>query len=242
MPGTEVFVSYASEDREVAEAIAKGLTDLGIPTFFDRFSLEVGESVFESVQRGLASAKFGVIVVSTESLTKDWPREEVRQLRRAQIEDRTRLLPVWHNVTAEEVREHQTGLEDVWAANTQDGLRAVVRALAGRIVGANPAVVPLHQKPVERFLNGDGELTLGVEGPAFTIWEAILDLPVDTFPLYVEGELLDRKTMLLCAGETLVMRPQRAESILTEEQQTEVRRIFEAELGWDPNDMDPGHG
>lgn len=241
MPEAEVFVSYASGDREVAEAIARGLTELGIPTFFDRFSIEVGESVVESVQRGLASAKFGVIVVSPDSLTKNWPRAEVKQLMRAQIEDRTRLLPVWHNVTAAEVREHQPGLEDVWAANTAAGLRAVIRTLAVRIVDANPAVVPLYQRPVERFLNGDGELTLGVEGPTFTIWEALLDLPEATLPMYVEGEVLDRRTLLLRAGETLTMRPQAAESI-GPDRRARVVELFKAELGCDPSDMDPSNG
>lgn len=236
MPGTEVFISYASEDRDIAEPIARELTEMGIPTFFDRFSIAVGDSVLESIQRGLASARFGILIVSPHSLKKDWTREEFGQLTRARIEGRTRLLPVWHNVTAEEVREHQPGLEDIWSVRSDIGLRAMVRELAGQIVDATPAVVPIYQRPVNRFLNGEGELTLGVEGPAFTIWEALLSFEPDQFPLYVEGETIDRATMLGRAVEAMA-RTQSADFIDDQQRET-LSALCRAELGFDPKELE----
>jgi hypothetical protein len=230
----EVFVSYASEDREVAERIARELTEMGIPTFFDRFSLKVGESTVESIQRGLSSAKFGVVILSPHYLEKDWPREELKQLFRGHIENRQVLLPVWHNVTQDLVRERQPGLEDIWATNTDDGLRAVVRALAEQIVGAKTVtVVPLYQRPVERFLNGEGELTLGIEGPAFTMWEALLNFGPDAFPLYVEGETLERDLMLQRAAEILARRPEAA-AIIGDDGREKVAEMCRTEIGLDP--------
>lgn len=236
MVDAEVFISYASEDRPVAEAIARALTELGIPTFFDRFSLNVGDSVLDSVQRGLASARFGVVIVSPDSLDKNWPREELRQLLRRHIEGRTRILPVWHNVTSDQVRTKQPGLNDIWAVDTADGLRAVVRSLAGQIVHATVAVVPTSERPIARFLEGEGELALGVEGPSFTLEEALLDFPADTFPLYVEGEFLDRKTLLIKAAAALARNDRRTS--LATDARARIAEMCRTELGVDAEGLE----
>jgi hypothetical protein len=237
MSDVEVFISYASEDRVVAESIARELTELGVPTFFDRFSMQAGDSILESVQRGLASAKFGVVIVSPDSLEKDWPREELRQLLRGRIEGRTRILPVWHNVAEDQVQTHQPLLSDIWAVSTSEGLRAVVRAIAGQVVSApTVAVVPLYQRPVHRFLNGDGELTLGVEGPAFTLFEALVHFSPEGFPLYVEGEVLDREDLLLRAAQALAGG---AHSVrVGDETRERIAEMCRSEIGLDPRELE----
>jgi hypothetical protein len=201
---SRAFVSYAGEDREVAEAIAHDLTQLGIATFYDRDSLKPGDSIVERIHEALAVADFGVLIVSPDFLDKDWPRQETRQLVRDYIEGRTRLLPVWHNVAYEQVREKQPALADIWATNTESGLRAVVRELAGQMVEATTiAVVPVYQRPVERFRAGDGELTEGIEGPAFNAWEALIHFAPEQFPFFVEGEIIERAELLSRAGEII---------------------------------------
>jgi hypothetical protein len=201
----QAFVSYAGEDREVAEAIARDLTNLGVPTFYDRDSLEPGDSIVDRIHDALARADFGVLVVSPDFLQKDWPQQETRQLVRDYIEGRTRLLPVWHNVTPDQVREHQPALADIWAVNTENGLRAVVRELAGQMIEAPTiAAVPVYQQPVERFRMGNGELTLGVEGPAFNLWEALLHFEPERFPLFVAGETIHRSELLARAAECML--------------------------------------
>ncbi len=62
------------------------------------------------------------------------------------------------------------------------------------------AVVPVYQQPVERFKLGHGELTLGIEGPAFNLWEALLHFPREKFPMFVAGEIIHRSEPLGRAG------------------------------------------
>jgi hypothetical protein len=198
------FVSYAGEDRDVAQSIARALNEMGIPTFYDRDSLNPGDSIVEQIHEALAQVDFGVLVISPAFLEKNWPRHETLQLVRAYIDGRTRLLPVRHNVSQEEVEERQPALADIWAVNTEDGLRAVVRGLAGRMIeDATIAVVPVYQRPVERFRMGVGELTEGIEGPAFNAWEALLHFAPDEFPFFVEGEIIERSELLARAGEII---------------------------------------
>lgn len=226
------FVSYAGEDREVAEGIARDLSQMGIPAFYDRDSLQLGDSIVERIHEALTQADFGVLVVSPDFLQKDWPRHETRQLVRDYIEGRTRLLAVWHNVSSEEVREKQPALADIWAANTEDGLRAVVRSLAAQMVEApTVAVVPVYQRPVERFRMGVGELTEGIEGPAFNAWEALMHFDGDQFPIFVEGEIIERSELLTRAAEVIAA----DEGALGVSASTlrALKRLCNAELGFD---------
>ena len=62
----QAFVSYAGEDREVAAAIARDLTSLGVPTFYDRDSLNPGDSIVDRIHLALAQADFGILVVSPD--------------------------------------------------------------------------------------------------------------------------------------------------------------------------------
>jgi hypothetical protein len=232
VPVSRAFVSYAGEDREVAEAIARDLTQLGIPTFYDRDSLEVGDSIVDRVHEALEQADIGVLIVSPDFLEKDWPQQETRRLVRSYIAGNTRLLPVWHNVTYDEVRERQPALDDIWAANTENGLRAVVRELAAQVIEAPTiAVVPSYQRPVERFRNGSGELTEGIEGPAFTMWEALIHFEPASFPLFVEGELIERSELLTRAFE-LITSDEGAIQISAANLRA-VKEICNAELGSD---------
>jgi hypothetical protein len=200
----QAFVSYAGEDREVAEAIARDLSQLGVPTFYDRDSLKAGDSIVDRIHDALSQADFGILVVSPEFLEKDWPRHETRQLVRDYIEGRTRLLPVWHNVTPSLVRERQPALADIWAVDTGNGLRSVVRELASQMIEApTVAVVPIYQQPVERFKLGHGELTMGIEGPVFNLWEALLHFEPEKFPMFVSGEIIQRSELVTRAAECL---------------------------------------
>ncbi len=236
--GARAFVSYAGEDRGVAEAIARDLTQMGIPTFYDRDSLQPGDSIVERIHEALNQADFGVLVVSRDFLQKDWPRQETRQLVRDYIEGRTRLLPVWHNVSSDEVREKQPALADIWAVNTENGLRAVVRALAAQMVeAATIAVVPVYQRPVERFRMGVGDLTEGIEGPAFSAWEALMHFNADQFPIFVEGEIIERSELLGRAAELIAA----DEGALEVSASTlrELKRLCNTELGFDFPIEDP---
>jgi hypothetical protein len=232
MPGSRAFVSYAGEDREVAEAIARDLTQLGVPTFYDRDSLNVGDSIVDRVHEALEQADFGVLVVSPDFLEKDWPQQETRRLVRNYIAGDTRLLPVWHNVTYEEVHEKQPALDDIWAANTESGLRAVVRALAAQMIDAPTiAAVPIYQRPLERFKMGVGELTQGIEGPAFSMWEALIHFAPDEFPLFVEGALIERAELLQRAGSMIAGDEGAIETSAANLRA--VKQICNAELGFD---------
>jgi hypothetical protein len=128
----DVFISHASEDKEkFVKPLAEGLRRLGVAVWYDEFSLEIGDSLSESINRGIAKSKFGIVVISKAFIGKAWPSHELRGLVNRNVEEDFKVLPVWHGVTKEEVRGFSPSLSDKVAINTDrdDAQEAAIRLL-----------------------------------------------------------------------------------------------------------------
>ncbi len=77
----DVFISYASEDEEsFVAALADLLTKFGVKVWFAPAVLKIGDSLSRSIDKGLANAKFGVVVLSKAYISKPWPEYELKGL------------------------------------------------------------------------------------------------------------------------------------------------------------------
>ena len=63
-----VFVSYAHEHREIADALALRLREAGHDLFFDREDLPPAESFDDRIRQALARSDLLVFLVSPESV------------------------------------------------------------------------------------------------------------------------------------------------------------------------------
>jgi hypothetical protein len=84
------------------------------------FTLKLGDSLSQSIDRGLARSRFGVVVLSRKFLMKSWPRHELRGLVTREIDDHSAIVPIWHEVTREEVSSFSPTLADKLAVRTSD--------------------------------------------------------------------------------------------------------------------------
>ena len=134
----DVFISHAGEDKEeFVRPLAQALRARGLSVWFDEFTLTVGDSLRRSIDRGLAQSRFGVVVVSPHFLNKDWPQKELDGLAAREIGGTKVILPVWHNISAEELSILSPMLADRLAALSSDGIDRVVDDLA-RVIAAEP--------------------------------------------------------------------------------------------------------
>jgi len=84
----DVFVSYASEDRPVAEQISRGLEGAGFSVWWDRH-IHGGVNFGDEIQRQLNAARIVVVLWSADSLDSSYVRDEAQQAR-----DEKKLIPV----------------------------------------------------------------------------------------------------------------------------------------------------
>lgn len=117
----DVFISHASEDKkEIVSPLAKKLHKFGLNVWFDEFSLKVGDSLSRSIDKGLSKSSYGVIVLSINFLSKPWPEYELKSLLAKEIGNQKIILPIWHNITRDQILEYSPYLADKFALNTSN--------------------------------------------------------------------------------------------------------------------------
>jgi hypothetical protein len=123
----DVFISHASEDKDaIAAPLAHALVARGLRVWYDEFSLTLGDSLRESIDRGLARSRFGVVILSGHFFQKHWPQRELNGLATREVNGNKVVLPVWHDIGFAEVRNYSPMLADRLAVQTKDGLAHVV--------------------------------------------------------------------------------------------------------------------
>ena len=115
----DFFISHASEDKEsFVASLASELTSLGAAVFYDAATLKVGDSLRRNIDAGLRNSRFGIVVLSASFFSKEWPARELDGLTALEVGGRTRILPIWHRVTKDEVASYSPVLADKVALNT----------------------------------------------------------------------------------------------------------------------------
>ncbi|WP_051631364.1 toll/interleukin-1 receptor domain-containing protein [Afifella pfennigii] len=109
----DFFISHASEDKDgFVRALAEALQERGASVWYDEFTLKVGDSLRRNIDRGLAGSRFGVVVLSEHFFGKEWPNKELDGLVALEVQGQTRILPIWHKVSKDEVARFSPTLAD----------------------------------------------------------------------------------------------------------------------------------
>jgi hypothetical protein len=115
----DVFVSHASEDKEsVARPLAEKLRQLKLRVWFDEFELKIGDSLRRKIDKGLANSKFGVVILSKSFIKKGWANYELDGIVTKSVSGQQVILPIWHDITKQEVIDYSPSLADKLARNT----------------------------------------------------------------------------------------------------------------------------
>lgn len=115
----DVFISYAHEDKEIAEKLLSDLSAFGLKVWYDELQLEVGDSISHKLGQAINESNFGVLIISNNYLIKQWTTTEMKLFFQLQLMDKKKkILPIWHNIDIELIRETFPFLMDVKALRT----------------------------------------------------------------------------------------------------------------------------
>lgn len=117
----DFFISHASEDKAaVAEPLANALVERSARVWFDKYTLRVGDSLRRSIDEGLASSRFGIVILSKPYFTKYWTGKELDGLFARQENGVKVILPIWHEISKDAVKSFSPMLADTIALRTSD--------------------------------------------------------------------------------------------------------------------------
>jgi len=134
----DVFISHASEDKDaVVRDLAHALQRRGLEVWYDEFALRVGDSLRRKIDVGLATSRFGVVVLSPRFFSKNWSQYELDGLvTREMAGDGQIILPVWHDLSRDEVVAHSPSLADKLALRTADFTVEEIASQIAEVVAA----------------------------------------------------------------------------------------------------------
>jgi hypothetical protein len=99
----------------------------GLAVWYDEFSLKLGDSLRQSIDRGLARSRYGIVILSPNCFEKHWPQQELNGLAGREVNgQKVVIIPLWHKVGFEEVRQQSPMLADRVATRTDVGLEKLV--------------------------------------------------------------------------------------------------------------------
>ena len=132
----DLFISHASEDKDdFVRPLAAALNSLNVRVWYDEFTLKIGDSLRERIDRGLARSKFGVVVLSPSFFAKNWPQYELNGMVAKEMNGEKVILPIWHRVTKDEVLEFSPTLADRVALNSgEESIDEMATRLANRVL------------------------------------------------------------------------------------------------------------
>jgi hypothetical protein len=117
----DAFISHASEDKRYVEPLAKALEAAGISVWYDKTSIGWGDDIRTTIDNGLLNCRYGVVVFSKAFLgKKKWTEYEVSALFGLETVDKKRILPIWHEVTYEDVLKYSPALAQRRAKSSSD--------------------------------------------------------------------------------------------------------------------------
>lgn len=130
----DVFISHATEDKnEIARPLAQALEKAGVSVWYDEFSLKVGDSLRGSLDFGLANSRYGIVILSSNFFSKHWPVQELNALMGRETNGRKIILPIWHRVGSDEVRQFSPLLADKIAIQSSEGLDKLVEHISAAL-------------------------------------------------------------------------------------------------------------
>ena len=107
----DVFISHASEDKSpFVENLVTTLQDRDVKVWYDSLNIAWGDSLRSQIDNGLKRSTFGIVVLSENYIKKGWTQYELEGLFNIEMTKGKTILPIWHNITKQQVMDFSATL------------------------------------------------------------------------------------------------------------------------------------
>lgn len=107
----QVFISHSSMDKKEVEMIIPYLNRQDLPVWFDKYSIPVGTSITEQVQKGIEESDMVIFWVTDNFLKSNWCKMEMKAYIGRMIEENIRMFIVMDDEI--EIKTHPLFLRDI---------------------------------------------------------------------------------------------------------------------------------
>ncbi|MBL0745819.1 toll/interleukin-1 receptor domain-containing protein [Chryseolinea lacunae] len=103
------FISHDSRDKDlVAKPIVEGLTKLACPVWYDEYSLNLGDNLRRSIEKGIKGARKCIVVLSPNFMANSgWTKMEFDTVFMKDLHlGSESIIPIWHGVRKDQIYEY----------------------------------------------------------------------------------------------------------------------------------------
>lgn len=128
----QAFVCHDRRDKTgIAEPLTVELQKLMCPVWYDEYSLRVGDSLREQIEKGLRECQKCILILTQNFLSNEgWTKREYDSAFTREVVEETRvILPVWHGVSVTDVYNYSPILADTVAVKWELGSEEVAKRL-----------------------------------------------------------------------------------------------------------------
>lgn len=105
-----VFLSYTSDDVEIAHRLAEALERAGIEVWWDKWCISAGDALRQKIDEGIGGCTHFLALLSPRSIKKPWVNQEMDAGLVRKLNDQCRFLPVRHQLPASELPPLLSGI------------------------------------------------------------------------------------------------------------------------------------
>ena len=168
----KVFLSYTSDNLELAQQIAEALMAAGIDTWWDRWCIYPGDSLRQKIDEGLTDCTHFLVLLTPQSIDKPWVNAEMDAALVQKLDNQCKFLPVRHDLPVSALPPLLAGLHsptvtrdeeitqlinDIYGVSRKPPLGAPPEAVTEARqtdTGYSPAATAIARLFVERSENG----------------------------------------------------------------------------------------
>ena len=95
-----VFLSYTSDNIDLARKVATALEGAGIETWWDQWCISPGDSLRRKIDEGISECTHFVVLLTPQSIAKPWVNQEMDAGLVRKLRDQCKFIPVRYRLEA----------------------------------------------------------------------------------------------------------------------------------------------